>query len=232
MNPSRPFPATAANDPGPAPADEAEPEAGELPPACRDPVLAALYRRLLAYEFDDPQAALPFSRRLARDNGWTHCGALRAIDEYRRFVFLALAAGHPVTPSDAVDQVWHLHLAYTRMYWLDFCPQVLGRSLHHGPTLGGATEAVRYDGQYRRTLASYERCFGHPPPADLWPSPELRFGRDLGFVRLNRHHYWLLPRSREALGFALLRRLGRLRRWIARGLRRLGLPRDPIDRSD
>ena len=33
-----------------------------------------------------------------------------AIEEYRKFVFLALVAGHQITPSDQVDQVWHLHL--------------------------------------------------------------------------------------------------------------------------
>lgn len=233
MNPDPHRPGTAANDAGP-PALSTTAGAGAdadctaaLPPACRDPGLAALYQRLLAYEFDDPQAALPFSRRLARDNGWTHRGALRAIDEYRRFVFLALAAGHPVTPSDQVDQVWHLHLVYTRMYWLDFCPQVLGRSLHHGPTRGGAAEGGRYDEQYRRTLASYERCFGHPPPADLWPAPELRFGRDLGFVRVNRHACWLLPRSPEAWRFVLHRRLGRLLRSLRRTLARFGLASEP-----
>lgn len=189
-----------------------------LPPACADPGLAALYRRLLAFEFDDPQAVLPFSRRLARDNGWTHAGALRAIDEYRRFVFLAVAAGHPVTPSDQVDQVWHLHLAYTRSYWEAFCPQVLGCMLHHGPTRGGAGEAAKYDDAYRRTLASYERCFGAPPPADLWPPPAVRFGRDLAFVRVNRRRYWLLPRDPRDWATLLLRRLRRT--LAARPLRR------------
>ncbi len=43
-------------------------------------------------------------------------------DEYRRFAFLAATAGHPVTPSDAVDQAWHLHLTYSRDYWDRFCP--------------------------------------------------------------------------------------------------------------
>ncbi|MCX5952813.1 MAG: hypothetical protein NTZ40_04815 [Cyanobacteria bacterium] len=33
-----------------------------------------------------------------------------AIEEYRKFVFLALVAGHQITPSDQVDQVGHLHL--------------------------------------------------------------------------------------------------------------------------
>jgi hypothetical protein len=34
---------------------------------------------------------------------------------------------HIVTPSEQVDQVWHLHLTYTRSYWDEFCPNVLGQ---------------------------------------------------------------------------------------------------------
>ena len=96
-----------------------------------------LWQRIAAFEFDPVDAALPFSRRLARDNGWSDAFAQRAVEEYRRFVFLAMVAGHPVTPSDEVDQVWHLHLCYTRSYWEDLCGEVLPRPLHHGPTRGG-----------------------------------------------------------------------------------------------
>jgi hypothetical protein len=74
-----------------------------------------LWERIQAYEPDDPRAAVPFSARLARDNGWSEEFAERVVAEYRRFAFLAVAAGHPVSPSDAVDQAWHLHLLYTRV---------------------------------------------------------------------------------------------------------------------
>ena len=66
---------------------------------------------------DEPGAALPFTSRLAREQGWSHAFAARAIREYKRFLILAMEAGHPVTPSEAVDQVWHLHLVYTVSYW-------------------------------------------------------------------------------------------------------------------
>lgn len=172
----------------------------ETPPAD----VAALLARLAAHRFDDPAAAFSFSQRLARDNGWTHAYALRVIDEYRRFAALAVLAGHPVTPSDQVDQVWHQHLCYSRDYWQTFCPQVLGTPLHHGPTLGGGAERAKYRDGYLRTLASYRRLFGEWPPADIWPDPQQRFGRDLAQVRVNRHDYWLLPRPRcSRLGIGL-----------------------------
>src|SRR5580698_4696137 len=97
---------------------------------------ADLRARVEAFQLDDPKAALPFSQRLARENGWTQAFAVRVVREYRRFAFLAIAAGHPVTPSEAVDQAWHLHLCYTESYWNHFCRETLGQPLHHGPTKG------------------------------------------------------------------------------------------------
>jgi hypothetical protein len=94
------------------------------------PVWAALFH----YSIGPEDAALHFPDRLARENGWSRTKADRVIGEYKRFCFLAATAGHEVTPSDAVDQAWHLHLTYTRDYWERFCPDVLGRPLHHNPT--------------------------------------------------------------------------------------------------
>lgn len=137
-----------------------------------------LWVRLLLYSIGPADAALSFAARLARENGWRPAEAERVIGEYRRFCYLALRAGHPVTPSDAVDQAWHLHLAYSRDYWERFCPEVLGRPLHHGPTAGGGEQARLYYEQYAETLKSYERIFGEIPPADLWPDARRRFRED------------------------------------------------------
>lgn len=155
-----------------------------------DPLLA----RILAHELDDPESALPFTRRLARENRWELAFALRAVAEYKRFVYLAMTAGHEVTPSEQVDQVWHLHLLYTRDYWNTFCPRVLGRPLHHGPTRGGSAQGIKYRDQYQQTLDSYARVFGQPPPQDIWPSVEERFAAAGQWVYINRREVWLLTR--------------------------------------
>ena len=96
-----------------------------------------LWQRIEAFSPDDPTARLTFTRRLARENGWSLGYAVRVVDQYKRFMFLTVAAGHAVTPSEDVDQAWHLHLAYTRSYWNDFCGEVLRCPVHHGPTRGG-----------------------------------------------------------------------------------------------
>ena len=133
---------------------------------------------LSSYSIGPPDAALSFTARLARENGWSATHADAVIHEYKRFCFLAVIAGHPVTPSDAVDQVWHLHLTYTRDYWERFCPEILGMPLHHGPTAGGTAELNRFYDQYAQTLASYEAVFGHCPPVSLWPSAAKRLRHD------------------------------------------------------
>lgn len=51
-------------------------------------------------------------------------------------MYLAVRANHPVTPSDEVDQAWHLHLTYSRSYWDEFCGAVLEEVVHHDPTRG------------------------------------------------------------------------------------------------
>lgn len=165
-----------------------------------DPRQQPLWERIVAHRFDDPAARLTFTARLARENGWTIGHAVRVVDEYRRFVFLAMTAGHPVTPSEDVDQAWHLHLAYTRDYWDTFCGEVLNAPLHHGPTRGGVAEAGRYDQQYRRTLAAYAAAFDTPPPADIWPPPEKRFGSDLAWRRVNVAGNWVVPKPRWLRG--------------------------------
>lgn len=151
-------------------------------------------RRIEAHTFDVPGDGLTFSARLARENGWSARYTAAVMDEYRRFCFLAVHAGHPVTPSDQVDQAWHLHLTYTLDYWGIFCPEVLGTPLHHGPTRGGNRESAKYRDWYARTLESYERFFG-PPPISVWPAPAARFRNAEQFVRVNTADRLTLPRA-------------------------------------
>lgn len=162
-----------------------------------------LWSRIDGYAFDTVDAVLPFSARLARDNNWSVNFAKRAIEEYKKFVFLAMTAGHPVTPSDEVDQVWHLHLLYTRSYWDDFC-KILGGPLHHSPTQGGAHESSKFNTWYERTLRSYVQVFGTAPPSDIWPEPKTRFGDASHFRRINARAYWMVPKLQLSAPWILI----------------------------
>jgi hypothetical protein len=153
-----------------------------------------LYDRIKAFSLDKPDAQLSFSQRLAKENGWSLPDARQAIEEYKKFAFLAVVTDHPVTPSDRVDQVWHLHLTYTRSYWEEFYGEVLQTPLHHDPTKGGESEQHKFDDWYSKTLESYEAFFEQLPPADIWPPPRQRFGKYSEFVRVDVEQNLVLPK--------------------------------------
>ena len=159
-----------------------------------------LRARIQAFSPDEPGIVFPFSARLARENGWTGAFAGRVVEEYRRFLYLAMTAGHPVTPSVQVDQAWHLHLTYTRSYWDALCGRVLGRPLHHEPTRGGRAEGGKFVDGYARTLDSYRRAFGHEPPADVWPAPGERFAARARIRQISEATHWIIRKPRVGRG--------------------------------
>src|SRR6476661_5465639 len=61
-----------------------------------------------------------FASKLSRKLGWTSRFARRAIEEYRKFLYLGSVAEFGVTPSKVIDQVWHEHLLFTKAYH-EFC---------------------------------------------------------------------------------------------------------------
>lgn len=175
------------SDPSPAPSGEPD-----------HPV----WQALSSYKIGPDDAALSFAQRLARENGWSLVQAERVIGEYKRFCFLAAVAGHEVTPSDAVDQAWHLHLTYSRDYWERFCPNVLRLPLHHGPTAGGTDDRDRFLEQYAQTLRSYEAAFG-PAPRDIWPDARRRFLDDPKARRVHPRDAVVVPRRTLTLVLAV-----------------------------
>lgn len=154
-----------------------------------------LWRKIKHFEIDDPLSHFSFSQRLARENQWNLEYALKAILEYKKFIFLICISPHPLTPSDQVDQVWHLHLLYTESYWTEFCNKILKRKINHGPTKGGSDEKVKFNDWYSKTKDLYKTKFGSFPPDDLWPSNTTRF-EEVNFARVNLHKNWVVPKPR------------------------------------
>ncbi len=168
-----------------------------------------LWSRIEAFSLDAIDAAYPFSKRLARENNWSLAFAKRVVEEYKRFMFLAVVAGHEVTPSQEVDEAWHLHLIYTKSYWDEFCGKVLGKPIHHNPTKGGATERKKYSSLYNRTLDSYRNFFNEVPPADIWQSEPVRFKKVAELKKINLKENWVIPKPKflgasRAVIFALI----------------------------
>jgi hypothetical protein len=152
-----------------------------------------LWNEIKGFELDEPEISLSFTDRLARENGWTIEYSIRAILEYKKFIFLLSITDHPLTPSDQVDQVWHLHLLYTQSYWEDFCENIIKRKIHHGPTKGGETEKTKFTNWYEKTKELYLKVFKSEPPRDIWSSSEIRFS-EINFVRVNLKRNWIIKK--------------------------------------
>ena len=152
-------------------------------------------RRIQQFSIDGPVIpALPFAARLARDHGWTRDYAERAIIEYKRFLILAATGEKPVCPSEQVDEVWHLHLTYSRSYWNDLCRDLLGRPLHHDPTRGGPVQDEHHKSMYVDTLTRYRDVFGSEPPADIWPGVAERFAAGPSHQHVDTAENWVIPK--------------------------------------
>ncbi|MEA3061638.1 MAG: hypothetical protein QOJ94_1419 [Sphingomonadales bacterium] len=128
----------------------------------------ALWAALREMHLPAPRGASSFETALSKATGWRPAFAGRAIAEYRRFLFLAATCGGELTPSHAVDQVWHLHLDLPH-YEETLCGRILGRPLHHRPGTGDPADERRFRRQYLATLRLYQDVFADPPPPDVWP---------------------------------------------------------------
>jgi hypothetical protein len=159
-----------------------------------------LWQKLAAFEFDSGLPELSFAQRLARENQWDLGFAARAIEEYKRFLYLAAVAGHPVTPSDEVDQVWHLHLTYTRSYWEKLCGEILEKPMHHNPTRGGMAEDLKFRQWYERTKETYEAEFDQKPPEEVWPASETRFSQPRRLKEPNTADFWVISKRKFGQG--------------------------------
>jgi hypothetical protein len=155
-----------------------------------------LWEKISNFSLDNPEASFSFTDRLARENGWSIEFSKRVIDEYKKFIYMSIVSGKSLTPSDEVDQAWHLHLVYSYSYWVEMCENTLGGfRLHHGPTKGGVTEKNRYDNQYSQTLEFYRNEFGGDAPRDIWPSHDVRFGK-VNFRRVSMHDNYVLNKEK------------------------------------
>ncbi|MDM3871705.1 hypothetical protein QSV34_10095 [Porticoccus sp. W117] len=122
-----------------------------------------LWNRLRNHKIADRQYDL-FITKLKQETGWKHNHCLEVVDEYKRFCYLATLQQGMVSPSPAIDLVWHLHLTFTKSYWGRFCSEILGAELHHTPS------DTQMQMQFEKTLALYRAEFGKEPPQLVWNS--------------------------------------------------------------
>ncbi|HMV41395.1 MAG TPA: hypothetical protein PK079_04685 [Leptospiraceae bacterium] len=154
----------------------------------------SFWTKIRDFQIDDTSAAFRFSDKLAKEQGWSKEYTDRVIDEYKKFIFLICVTGQSCTPSEDVDQAWHMHLVYTKSYWIDFCRNTIGREIHHTPSKGGSKETDNFKFQYEETKRLYENYFEEETPKDIWPDTESRF--QFYFRRIDLREYVLIPKPR------------------------------------
>jgi hypothetical protein len=128
-----------------------------------------LWEKIQNFSLDDPYSSYPLSKKLAQQNNWSISFTNKAIEEYKKFIFLCCISPTGASPSEIVDEVWHMHLTYTENYWVDFCKNTLQQDVHHHPSKGGIAEKSKHVNWYNETLTLYEATFKSPPPANIWP---------------------------------------------------------------
>src|ERR1700710_2442244 len=84
-----------------------------------------LWQKLLDFPLDE-DGPYPFTRRLAKENGWPYEYALEVCLEYKRFLFLLSTVSPNLQPAPDVEVVWNMHLIYSVSYFRRLCATVLG----------------------------------------------------------------------------------------------------------
>lgn len=141
----------------------------------------SLWKRLQGFSLDSPDADFPFSRKLAKEENWTIDFTRKAIEEYKKFIYLCCVLPNGASPSEMIDKVWHMHLIYTQNYWEEFCPNILRRKLHHYPSKGGRNEKEKHKNWFQDTLKNYEKIFNQKAPEDIWLNKDEKANRRKGW---------------------------------------------------
>jgi hypothetical protein len=115
-----------------------------------------------------------FADKLSRKFNWKKNFALKAMWEYKKFVYMGVISDFSVTPSKVIDQVWHEHLLFSSGY-RKFCKEIIRYDFDHNPELvsvGSQTEA--FQSQYFHTIELYKKEFGLEPPPEIWDTTKFK----------------------------------------------------------
>jgi len=90
--------------------------------------------------------------------------------EYRRYI--ACVATNPsdkLPISNAVDELWHAHILFTKDY-AKMSKALKGAYIDHIPTLSEEERAALEPFYFDVTLERYRQVFKEDPPQEFWPS--------------------------------------------------------------
>lgn len=113
-----------------------------------------------------------FANKIMKKHRLPRAFAFRAIEEYKKFVYLGIISDFIVTPSKYIDLVWHEHLLFSKAY-REFCNDVIQYQFDHQPELVATEDQTElFTIQYLETLDLYRKEFGMEPPENIWGTPK------------------------------------------------------------
>lgn len=127
--------------------------------------LDPLWLKLNLMNAEGLQAFAPLMDMMQKQMGQSSETAQRVIEEYRKFLFLAMRAGHQVIPPGPVNDAWMMHLQNAQNYWENLGQMIAERPMAQG---SGAGQFATMADAWKMTLESYEKIFGMKPPMDIW----------------------------------------------------------------
>lgn len=148
-----------------------------------------LWERIRNYKFNDlvPKSTLEdivellggknapvraFANKIMKKHRLPRAFTFRAIEEYKKFVYLGVISDFIVTPSKYIDLIWHEHLLFSKAY-REFCNDVIEYQFDHQPELITTEDQTEiFTMQYLETLDLYRKEFGMEPPENIWGTPK------------------------------------------------------------
>ena len=113
-----------------------------------------------------------FANKIMKKHHIPRAFTFRAIEEYKKFVYLGVISDFIVTPSKYIDLIWHEHLLFSKAY-REFCSDVINYQFDHQPELVAMEDQTElYTIQYLETLDLYRSEFGMEPPENIWGTPK------------------------------------------------------------
>lgn len=117
-----------------------------------------------------------FANKIMKKHKLPKAFVYRAIEEYKKFIYLGIISDFYVTPSKYIDIIWHEHILFSKGY-RDFCNNVIHYQFDHQPELVATQDQTDiFTAQYEETLELYKTEFGMEPPENIWGLP--KFSRE------------------------------------------------------
>lgn len=125
---------------------------------------------------------------------WSDSYAQAVLEEYQRFMHIR-ALDFGTSPTDPIDQLWHIHILYTENYY-DYCMKKFGKFIHHSPDMSLDQKARQ--ARIRKTIKIYSQLYPSILYPEIWNiNTELinlnKCSDQLETIKIKIEYTWAIP---------------------------------------